>query len=116
MSDSGFQCVMYLSRTPTAGLLGVWPWVRAGGGQAEAGDLRSLVPGVFWGLLPGLVLINAMHWGSRVAAFSPQESEELLPSLAKLLTKMRRLPSHIYQPIINSFPHFLLIMAHQPEL
>lgn len=76
----------------------------------------ALVPGVSWGLLPGLVLINAMHWGSRVPAFLPQESEELLPSLAKLLAKMRCLPSHICQPIINSFPHFLLIMAHQPEL
>ena len=41
MSDSGFQCVMHLSRTPTARLLGVWLWVRAGGGQAEAGDLCS---------------------------------------------------------------------------
>ena len=45
MSDSGFQRVTHLSRTPTAGLPGMWPWVRAGGGQAEAGDV-PLVPGV----------------------------------------------------------------------
>lgn len=113
-NGSRFQCVTHtsLNRTPTAGL----PGVGCGSERVVGRQQRrtcAVVLGPSWGPLavdvphprPGLVLISELHQKYSTSLLAPRiQVVTALPA-----AKARRQPNYVYQSIVNSFPHFLLI-------
>lgn len=58
---------------------------------------------------PAGVLFSSVKCMGKCSPTQSSHPEAPSPVPPSLLAKARCLPNHVYQPIINSFPHFLLI-------